>query len=70
MGYCYLMLINIVSESEARNWLGLSIVIAAGVLMSFNIFQLVKIVFHKTKLRYLKLKQTKGIKLLQKKKLE
>ena len=59
MGYCYLMLMNIVSESEIRKWLGLSIVAASAVLISINVFQLGKTIFHKTKIKYNKYKYEK-----------
>ena len=62
MGYCYLMLMNIVSESETRNWLGLSIVVASAVLVSINVFQLGKAVYHKTKIKCNKYKYEKRVK--------
>ena len=40
MGYSYLMLVNIVSDSKLRNYIGLSIVVAASVLIFLNVLQL------------------------------
>ena len=54
MGYCYLMLINIVSERIKRHWLGMVIVIAALALISINFALLGKTIFHKMKLRFVR----------------
>ena len=70
MGYSYLMLMNIVSDSKLRNYLGLSIVVAAGVLIFLNVIQLGKTVYHKTKLRMLKYRQEKAVKKLKTKRQE
>ena len=40
MGYSYLMLVNIVSDSKLRNYIGLSIVVAASMLIFLNVLQL------------------------------
>ena len=56
MGYCYLLLINIVTDADLRKWLGLAIVIAAGVLIFLNFSLLGKAIIHKTKLKCAKYK--------------
>ena len=54
MGYCYLMLINIVSERIKRHWLGMVIVIAALMLICINFSLLGLTIYHKMKLRFVK----------------